>query len=263
MPNTLANIKKRLSHFIRDGISFAVYLFRFRMKGRAVTLVYHSVDRVGEAKDTYRLNVTPERFEEHLKLISNFKDSVEITFDDGFGNNYEYAFPLLKKYGFTATVFLITDFIDGKIESRKFCGKWLELRPLTWEEIRIMDGSGIRFGSHTKTHPVLAALSRDNIRQEFVDSKKRIEAELGHAIGSLAYPLGGRSSFNAVVEEIAAQSGYGRAYTNVMGVNTGQDKDNYHVKRVRIHSEDSPLKLKMKLAGAYDWVDLFPRKIAV
>lgn len=220
-----------------------------------VTLVYHSVDRVDPSKDLYRLNITPERFEEHLRIISKCKDHVRITFDDGYGNNFENAFPLLKKYGCTATIFLITDFIDGKFKSTKSCGEDLELRPLTWEEIGSMDKSGIRFGSHTKTHPVLSKLSRDSIREELVDSKKRIETSLGHAIDSLAYPFGSRSSFNSTVAEVASEAGYKYAYANIMGINEDELKDTYSLKRVRIYSEDSPLKLKMKLRGAYDWVD--------
>lgn len=244
--------------FTKDGISFILYPFMVWRKRRGVvTLVYHSVGTVDPSKDPYRLNITPERFEEHLKVISEFEDDIKITFDDGYGNNFENAFPLLVKYGCKATIFIITDFIDGRIGSRNFCGEGLELRPLTWEEIKVMDNSGITFGSHTKTHPVLAALSRDAIRAELVDSKKHIEANLGHAIDSLAYPFGGRNSFNAAVTEEAADAGYRYAYTNIMGINRNEDGDNFGLKRVRIYSEDGPFKLKMKLKGAYDWIDGF------
>lgn len=222
-----------------------------------ITLVYHSVDRIDPSKDASRLNITPEKLEEHLKIISRFKDDIRITFDDGYGNNFEHAFPLLKKYGLKATVFLITDFIDGKIGSKEFCGKYLDLRPLTWDEIRIMGDSGIAFGSHSKTHPVLASLSRDAIRTELSESKERIERSLGHAIDSFTYPFGGRSSFNAIVAEVAVETGYRCAYTNIMGINRDGRKDDLALRRVRIYSEDGPLKLRMKLKGAYDWVDMF------
>ena len=247
----------KLKHGIRDVISFVLYLFIVWTKRRgAVVLVYHSVDRVDHSKDPYRLSITPERFEDHLKIISKGGDDIIITFDDGYGNNFEHAFPLLKKYKCQATIFLITDYIDGKLESQKFCGENLDLRPLTWEEIRLMDCSGIRFGSHSRTHPALIELSHDAVKEELLNSKKRIELELGHAIDGLAYPFGSRSSFDLNVKEIAKETGYKYAYTNIMGINKGGSQDNYSLKRVRIYSEDGPFKLKMKMAGAYDWIDI-------
>jgi len=251
------NFKKQLMRFIHDIISFIVYLFIFykRRKG-LLTLVYHSVGQVDPSKDIYRLNIWPEKFEEHLKVISRYKDKIKITFDDGYGNNFENAFPLLKKYGLTATIFLVTDFIDGKIGSENFCGGNLKLRPLTWEEIKIMDNSGVVFGSHSKTHLALGRLSRDAIKTELLDSKRRIEELLGHKIDNFAYPFGNRNSFNPIVTEILAEVGYNYAYTNIMGINKDGHENKFGLRRVRIYSEDGPLKLKMKLEGAYDWVDL-------
>ena len=256
MPNSIINLKKVLMHCIRDSVSFILYLFMVWKKRRGtVTLVYHSVGRVDPSNDTHRLNITPEKFEEHLKVISRSKDNIKITFDDGYGNNFENAFPLLTKYGRTAAIFIITDFIDGKMGSQNFCGENLELKPLTWEEIKIMDSSGITFGSHSRTHPALAALSGNAIKAELADSKERIERSLGHTIDDFAYPFGNRGSFNSMVMEIMAETGYKRAYANIMGINEEGHKGNFSLKRVRIYSEDGPLKLKMKIKGAYDWVD--------
>ncbi len=257
MSNSMINLRRNLVHCIRDIVSSILYIFMIWKKRKGiVTLVYHSVGTVDPLRDPYRLNITPERFEEHLKVISKSRDNVMITFDDGYGNNFDNAFPLLTKYGCAAMVFIITDFIDGKIRSREFCGRDLDLRPLTWEEIRIMDNSGILFGSHSKTHPSLTTLARDAIRAEMAGSKERIEASLGHAIDSLAYPFGQYGFFNMTVAKMAAEAGYRYAYTNIMGINEAGKNDNFALKRVRIYSEDGPLKLKMKLKGAYDWVDV-------
>jgi len=245
-----------LKDCIRDAVSFILYIFMaWKKRAGTVVLVYHSVGKVDPLTDHYRLNITPERFEEHLKVISHSGERIEITFDDGYGNNFENALPLLKKYGRTATVFIITDFIDGAIKSREFCGKDLDLRPLTWEEIKAMDGSGITFGSHTRTHPALASLSDKAVAVELLDSKRCIETALGHSIDSIAYPFGSCGSFNTVIMKIAAESGYARAYTNIMGINRGDPGSEFSLRRVRIYSEDGPFKLKMKLKGAYDWID--------
>ncbi|MBU0881536.1 MAG: polysaccharide deacetylase family protein, partial [Candidatus Omnitrophica bacterium] len=162
MTNINNDVIKVLTRAVKDGVSFLIYLFvMMRRRKGTVTLVYHSIGRVDTSKDIYRLNITPERFEEHLKIISRMKEGVRITFDDGYGNNFENAFPLMIKYGCKAAIFIITDFIDGRIGSDRLCGEGLGLRPLTWEEIKTMDKSGIAFGSHTKTHPVLSGLSRE------------------------------------------------------------------------------------------------------
>jgi peptidoglycan/xylan/chitin deacetylase (PgdA/CDA1 family) len=258
MPNTMSNLKKRLMHCIRDSISFILYLLMaWKKRKGVVTLVYHSVDKIDPSRDPYRLSITPEKFEEHLKIISKHKDDIKITFDDGYGDNFKYAFPLLRKYGCTATIFLITDYVDGKIGSQEFCGEDLGLSALTWEEIKAMDNSGIAFGSHSKTHPKLSMLPRDAIRAELLGSKERIESMVDHKIDSLAYPFGSRGSFNKAVAEVAAESGYRYAYTNIMGALWSGSGNNFELRRIRIYSEDGPLKLKMKLKGAYDWVDAF------
>ena len=73
---------------------------------------------------------------------------VIITFDDGYADNYENAYPILKKYGFKATIFLIYDFTNTYPNY------------LTWDQIAEMKESGlIRFESHTMTHANLAELT--------------------------------------------------------------------------------------------------------
>lgn len=252
----MINLKRYLKIFLRDSISFLLYLLMaWKKREGTVVLVYHSVDRIDPSSDTYRINITPEKFEEHLKVILKSKECVRITFDDGYGNNFENAFPLLKRYGCTATIFLITDFIEGAIRSNVFCGEGLGLRPLTWEEIKAMDRAGIIIGSHTRSHPMLAALSRDAVREELLDSKQRIESMLGHPISSFSYPFGNSSSFNDLVMKAVAEAGYIYAYSNIMGVNIDDSQNRYSLRRVRIYSEDGTFRLKMKLRGAYDWID--------
>lgn len=240
---------------LRNAVSFVIYLFLviFRPKGR-VTLVYHSVDSA-VGSDPYKLNVLPDDFEKHLKVISGLKDDIEITFDDGYGNNFEYAFPMLKKYGRSATIFLTTDFIDGNVGSETVGGRGFKKRPLSWDEIGIMDRGGMKFGSHSKTHPMLAKLSKEELEAELAGSKKRIESVLACEIKSLAYPFGNLTSFDSRVKEIARAAGYDKAYTNIMGRNASNPDDMFSLRRVRVYTDDTPFILKMKIRGAYDWVD--------
>lgn len=247
---------ERTIGFLRDIVSFMIYiLLFFRKRNGRVTLLYHSIGQISPEGDPYRLNILPWKFEKHLKAISENNIDIEITFDDGYGNNFDQAFFLLKKYNMRATIFLITDFIDGRIGSESFAGSGFRARALSWEEIRAMDKEGIQFGSHSKAHARLTKLSKDEAMKELSDSKIRIEEMLGHPIESFAYPFGDASSFNEFTEGAVRDTGYNKAFVNIMGYNRHDGSDRYHLRRVRIYGDDGVLRLKMKISGAYDWID--------
>lgn len=115
--------------------------------------------------------------------------SFVVTFDDGYQSVYEAAFPVLQRYGMSATVFLAVGATpvprsDGRLPS-------LEGRPmLSWPEIREMHQGGVAFGAHTLTHPDLTQLPAEAIRAEMAASKDCIENGLGTPVTSFAYPFG-------------------------------------------------------------------------
>ncbi|KPK42625.1 MAG: hypothetical protein AMJ78_01745 [Omnitrophica WOR_2 bacterium SM23_29] len=254
--------RKKVVLFLRDIISLVIYLLiYFRERKGDVTLVYHSVGHIEPQADPYRINVLPEIFDKHLEVISGNKNRIDITFDDGYSNNFTDTFPLLKKYNLSATFFLVTDFVDGKIKSEVLGGKDFKERPLRWDEIKIMDRAGMRFGSHSKTHKFLTRVSEEQLKSELSDSKSRIEQVLGHQIDSFAYPFGDVDSFNGGIKAVLKESNYNYAYTNIMGSNSAEHSDEFALRRIRIHSEDGPFRLKMKIKGAYDWVGALRSKI--
>ncbi len=249
---------KKLIGVCKDCISFVVYCFLciFNIK-RNVALLYHSVGHAKKEDDPYGVNVNPDEFEKHLKLILRQGNGIDITFDDGYANNFENAFPLLKKYNMTATFFLATDFLDGKIKSEALGGDNFKERPLTWDEVRTMNKEGMRFGSHSLSHSLLSNIQDEQLNDELKTSKSKIEKNLGQAITTFAYPYGNSKSFNGKVKKELENLGYERAYTNIMGSNPSNSKGQLELKRIRVYGSDTPFKLKMKIKGAYDWVDTF------
>lgn len=120
--------------------------------------------------------------------------SVIITFDDGWEMQFHTAFPLLKKYGITATFYIFTNVIDRKEHF------------LTWTEIKEMEAAGMVIGGHTKTHPYLAKISDiAMLRDEIAGGKKIIEEHLGHSITAFAVPFGHSSD---AIKAIAKEAGY-------------------------------------------------------
>lgn len=115
--------------------------------------------------------------------------SFVLTFDDGYRSVYDEAFPVLAKYGMTATVFLTV----GDTGNRGLHDRLTPLggrQMLSWVEIREMRDAGIDFGAHTITHPDLTSLDDTTMDYEIKRSKEIIEMNLGVPVSSFAYPYG-------------------------------------------------------------------------
>jgi peptidoglycan/xylan/chitin deacetylase (PgdA/CDA1 family) len=127
-----------------------------------------------------------------LDAVRRTPGSVAITFDDGFGNFYEHAWPVLGRYGFPATVFVVSG----------YCGRrnnWPtqprgagipELDLMSWSQVEEVSRGGVTIGSHTVTHPRLGALGPAEVDQELGDSRTSLEDRTGRPVTSFAYPYG-------------------------------------------------------------------------
>ena len=142
--------------------------------------------------------------------------SVVLTFDDGWRSQYSYAFPVLKKYGFTATFFIYTDAIDHNYF-------------LTWDQVRFMNSEGMTIGGHTKSHPYLPDVHDPaQLREEIIGGKRIIEDQIHQKIDLFAYPFGHyRDEIIAIVKE----AGYTAARSAYKGINHTKD-DLYKLKAV-------------------------------
>jgi hypothetical protein len=175
---------------------------------------------------------------------------VVITFDDGYRDFYTDAMPLLQKYGFTATVFLPTGYIDHRRQAFK------RVDCLTWAEVRELHACGVQFGSHTVTHPQLANLERQQIRQELARSKAQIEDHLGQPVRSFSYPFQfpeTHETFISFLHEALEDAGYGNGVSTIVGTACCTDNP-FFLKRLPVNNDDDISLFRWKLQGGYDWI---------
>lgn len=121
-----------------------------------------------------------------LLSSENPEDTICVTFDDGYKDNYITVFPILKKYGIRATIFLITDYVGAMrtVRGRAY-------RMLSEEQIKEMHESGlVEFMPHTQTHPDLDRIPLDTAIREIEGSRTRVEALTGKPANLCAYPRG-------------------------------------------------------------------------
>lgn len=203
-------------------------------------LMYHHLLAPIEAKkiNASWMSVPPEVFDQQMnylrqkgyqtislaQLMSNLKNNslpakpIVITFDDGYRELYDNLFPILKKYNFKATLFLISQFLDGE-------------RYLDWWHVREMISSGlVEVGDHTLNHPSLTKDGEAEERNQIFGAKNILEQNLGQTVNVFAYPYGG---YNQTSEKILKEGGFMAAVTTKRGnpVCAGLP---YEIPRIRI-----------------------------
>jgi peptidoglycan/xylan/chitin deacetylase (PgdA/CDA1 family) len=313
-----------LKPWIRRGLAAAAQTVSWaprRLRGRACILTYHRVlpaDQVSAIGPQPGMYVTTDAFAEHVRFLAdNFRvlpfaallnawqngsfDSREpqcvITFDDGWIDTYEQAFPLLQRYQLPATVFLPTAFVgtnewfwpdqllhifrnldrfgqgdirdtlrldlgvparngspfgdatDDLIERckdlpvadrqgllRRFSGPTAPPaqtpQVVDWPAVEVMSRSGVTFGSHTHTHPILTQLSDADVSTELSGSLRVLSRQNINALPVLAYPNG---SFDARVAALAQRCGYQAAVSTRFGFERDRPSDILGIRRIGIH----------------------------
>jgi peptidoglycan/xylan/chitin deacetylase (PgdA/CDA1 family) len=220
-------------------------------------IMYHSIDY----NDRFtKLSVSPESFERQMKFLRDRRYNVigldkvveymqkkqkipprtiAVTFDDGFYNNYEYAYPVLKRYHIPATFFIIVKMIG-------------EPGYLGWKEIREMSDSGlVTIGSHSVSHIWMPAMGAVDLERELRSSKETLENALGRKVDAFCYPIG---AHNDRIKKAAAEAGYLCAVTTNPG-RTAPSDDVFGIKRIKIsRTSDSLLVFWAETSGFYTWV---------
>lgn len=225
-------------------------------------LMYHKIDPLVQDM----LTVSVAQFEQHLKYLQEFdyksittkeltdflekrtnlpQNPVLITFDDGYVNNLDLAYPLLQKYKMKATIFLPTAYLGGT-------SSWYEggADLMNYEQLKSMDSEVIEFGLHSHTHPNFKHFALEQMREELL-TNQQILAQNGITFShTFAYPYGGRPKKKEALKamkKMFAEIGIKAAFRIGNRVNPFKPKDVFELKRIDIQGNDSFWVFKTKL----------------
>lgn len=164
--------------------------------------MYHYISLPPEDADIYRtdLSVTPDNFRAQMQYLADnghtpidfytFSRAITnhellppkpviLTFDDGYLDNYEIAYPILQQFGFVGTFFIPTEFIDNNRAGY-----------MTWPMIEEMAANGHRFEPHSRTHPDLRARNDDYLIWEILGPQETLAFHIGYTPRYFSYPSG-------------------------------------------------------------------------
>ena len=224
-------------------------------------LTYHKIDTRPELGVN---TVSPRRFERHLRqllalglrpvdmaravdaVVNGGEDeecrSVHLTFDDGYENFLEHAWPLCVQHGFPATVFPIAGYV-GRANTWDL--SFPRTRHLGWGELRTLADAGVTIGGHTVSHPFLSRISAGAAKAEIEDCRARIEDGIGRSVDVFAYPHGDSSPR---VRDLVRNAGYTAAFS-LDAVPRGVPADRWQAPRTAIYALDSPGRVAAKVGA--------------
>ena len=271
---------------------------------------------------------------EHLSAWLRRKETLPphpaiITFDDGYFDNLEYAYPILKERGLSAVIFLTTNYMGSSMpfywdhvaycichtkkdrvhlpsgdhllwtnsasrdkavntwvhsvkyltsneKQRAIDGLSVDLDIavpenafdglyMTWDQVRELSVSGIEFGAHTTTHPILTRVPLSQVEAELSVSKRRVQEETGKPVISFAYPNGGASDFSPEIVRLVEKTGFDLAFTLIPGPTSfhAVKKNPFTIRRVFVGQSVTLPRFAAKLIGIEkisDFLQPAPRK---
>ncbi|MDD5136730.1 MAG: polysaccharide deacetylase family protein [Candidatus Omnitrophica bacterium] len=228
-------------------------------------LMYHSINNDAGAT---KLSVSPEDFARQMEFLHKNhynvvplekavpfikkkerppQKTIAITFDDGFRDNYVYAYPVLKRYDIPATIFVVMDWVGT---SPKY---------MDWDEIKEMSDSGlIAIGSHTNEHHWLLDSDEDILKAEVEGSKKTLESRIGRKVNVFCYPMGRFDERSKKAVEAAG-------YLCAVSTNSGDVSldDVYGINRVRISRSSGNLFIFWaETTRCYAWFKQFRKVVS-
>src|SRR5881628_376844 len=167
---------------------------------------------------TLTLDQFAERLRPGRSALRTPHSAFLLTFDDGYASLAEHVYPILADVGFTATTFLITDYV-GRLNTWDVRYTWRRLGHLDWDTIGRWQARGFDFASHTASHQRLTWLSDGQAAAELERSRETLRRRLGlEAARAVAYPFGARDER---IERLARATGYELGFGGVSGEPNG------------------------------------------
>jgi len=229
-------------------------------------LMYHSIESMPQSTVMRSLHVSPRRFKFQMWLLNflGYKGLsmrelypyingtrvgkvIGITFDDGYQNNLCNAAPILKKYNFTATCYIVKKEIgtSNVWDSRH----GITQRPLmSVNEIKEWIAMGMDIGAHSQTHADLTKINKKQAFTEIFDCKAELEKEFDMKIVDFCYPYG---RFDSDIMEIVERAGYFSATTMIRG-RSKIESNKYMLPRIPINYHTLPHLFLIKILTRYE-----------
>lgn len=168
------------------------------------------VDQITFLKKEYKI-ISIYDFQQHLQENNLEKKTILLTFDDGYLDNYENVYPIIKKLGVPVTIFVSNYILQKKIRTlASFSKKMLEMKK----------SNLVTFGAHTKSHRKLSDLKLCEQRLEIISNKLFLQKLIKEKIKFFAFPYGQRGDYSDATLDIIKQSGFKLALTAYPGIVT-------------------------------------------
>ena len=233
-----------------------------RLTHGTTILMYHAFAEAGEQAGRYV--VLPRRFAAQLRWLKWLRyrpltldqylecrrehrlpptRAVVITIDDGYADARTVASPILSRYGFPATVFVVTQAVgltNGWSTHAELGGR----RLLSWPDIRALRDANVQFGAHSRTHPLLPSVPVARAHEEIAGSRGDLEREIGSPVTTFAYPYG---AYDSTVEAVVQQAGLQAACGADLGFNHA-GTSLYRLRRTAVDGTDSLLRFAVKVS---------------
>lgn len=229
-------------------------------------LMYHSVEAMPKSTVMRSLHVSPRQFKLQMRLlnflgykalsIKKLKPYIDghksgkvvgITFDDGYQNILINAAPILLKYNFSATCYIVSDNLG--LTNTWDLDKGITQRPLmTEDEVNLWLSFGMDIGAHTMSHPDLTMISQQSAKKEIRDCKLKLEKTFNTQINDFCYPFG---RFNKEITNLVEESGYLSATSMKRGkINSGTNS--FTMPRVPVNYRTFPHLFLAKVLTKYE-----------